>query len=46
MTSNCLPHQVRITDFGLATSGEGRAAGAVEVGTFRWMAPLMTSDDL
>jgi len=41
---------VRITDFGLATSGEGRAAGAVEVGTFRWMAPLMstlmTSDDL
>ena len=39
MTSDCLPHQVRITDFGLATSGEGRAAGAVEVGTFRWMAP-------
>ena len=30
---------VRITDFGLATSGEGRAAGTVEVGTFRWMAP-------
>ena len=30
---------VRITDFGLATHVEGRAAGAVEVGTFRWMAP-------
>ena len=30
---------MRITDFGLATSGEGRAAGSVEVGTFRWMAP-------
>ena len=30
---------VRITDFGLALYGQGLAAGSVEVGTFRWMAP-------
>jgi len=30
---------VHITDFGLATCVAAGAAGAVEVGTFRWMAP-------
>lgn len=30
---------VRITDFGLATHLAAGLAGAVEVGTFRWMAP-------